>query len=308
MIDPYYRTINGFLVLIEKEWLSYGHQFGYRNGFFTKELSQDERSPIFLQWLDCVNQLLHQFPNIFEFNNQLLLFIAYHINSAKYGSFLFNSEYERKSKVYNAKNMTVSIWTDILECVHNSNDENIPINAENLNEINKFNFLNTFYDEKTNFFNKNIIPNFGFHKIRLWEEYFFRYIIFPDFGKFNVENIILNNNLKNNENYENGDVNLNKTNKSLKNTLNQLHQSKIKITNNMFFELNKRYDDNLKIEKNKEIDSLKEAIKDLCENINFSIEDFSILSNKSKNTLIRVSNSFPHQSEGYYQFKHNKIE
>lgn len=67
ILDPYYRTIEGFQVLIEREWLSFGHKFGDRNNV------DGEQSPVFLQWLDCVYQVTNQYPASFEFNGNFLV-------------------------------------------------------------------------------------------------------------------------------------------------------------------------------------------------------------------------------------------
>ena len=94
MLDPYYRTVKGFQVLIEKDWLSFGHMFGKRLGNYSSgDLSN--RSPVFIQWLDCVHQVWHQAPSEFEFNADLLLFLAETLQNGKYGTFFCNSEAER---------------------------------------------------------------------------------------------------------------------------------------------------------------------------------------------------------------------
>jgi len=115
MLDPYYRTLKGFVVLIEKEWLSFGHKFGDRMAWSADGWRDEkERSPIFIQFLDCVHQCLVQSRDAYEFNEELLLFLASHAqSSAWFGNFLFNSEKERYEA--HASFHLVSIWTHVLE-------------------------------------------------------------------------------------------------------------------------------------------------------------------------------------------------
>ena len=91
LLDPYYRTILGFRDLIEKDFCSFGHLFDSRVG----SIVSDDRSPIFLQFLDVVWHIMRQFPTAFEFTEVYLIFIADASFSRCFSTFLGDSERER---------------------------------------------------------------------------------------------------------------------------------------------------------------------------------------------------------------------
>jgi len=109
-MDPHYRTISGLLILIQKEFCSFGHCF--RTRLANGEKVSNEFSPVFLQWLECIYQLTIQFPSAFEFTAALLLFIGKEAISNRYGTFLTDSEKERTEKV---QPHTLSLWSAILD-------------------------------------------------------------------------------------------------------------------------------------------------------------------------------------------------
>ncbi|KAK7467356.1 phosphatidylinositol-3-phosphatase ymr1 [Stygiomarasmius scandens] len=145
-LDPYYRTIRGFEILIEKDWLSFGHKFLDRCGHlssdkffvsptepsnsgggaeaaqaffasvqnrFTSQNHIKETSPIFHQFLETVRQIQRQFPERFEFNERFLHQLYYHLYSCQFGTFLFNCEKDRRVGDGTSPppiERTVSIW------------------------------------------------------------------------------------------------------------------------------------------------------------------------------------------------------
>ncbi|XP_036764297.2 myotubularin-related protein 1 isoform X2 [Manis pentadactyla] len=109
MLDGHYRTIKGFEALVEKEWISFGHKFALRVGHGNDNHADADRSPIFLQFIDCVWQMTRQFPSAFEFNELFLITILDHLYSCLFGTFLCNCEQQRfKEDVFTK---TLSLWS-----------------------------------------------------------------------------------------------------------------------------------------------------------------------------------------------------
>ena len=111
ILDPYYRTIEGFLVLIEKEWITFGHNFRQRSGMGVKcdidispivgeycnarqhdiqkiDTNDNDSSPIFTQFIECVEIIRKQQPNVFEFNESYLVFILDSLYNCFFANFL----------------------------------------------------------------------------------------------------------------------------------------------------------------------------------------------------------------------------
>jgi hypothetical protein len=121
LIDPYARTLDGFAVLVEKEWTAFGHRFATRtgtggSGHDRGDHKDGQRSPVFLQWLDAVWQLWRQCPGHFQFSERLLVALADHAYAGCFGTFLFDCERERVAHgVYTG---TESLWAVVLRSRH----------------------------------------------------------------------------------------------------------------------------------------------------------------------------------------------
>nr|XP_027195785.1 myotubularin-related protein 6-like [Dermatophagoides pteronyssinus] len=106
ILDPFYRTIDGFQTLIEKDWLAFGHKFNDRCGHINGD--NREMAPVFTQFLDVIWQIMQQNPCAFEFNERFLISINDFVYNVQFGTFLCNCERERNELRLSKR--TFSVW------------------------------------------------------------------------------------------------------------------------------------------------------------------------------------------------------
>jgi len=124
LLDPYYRTREGFSCLVEKDFMAFGHPFHTRcahgegrgdsgpsasKDSSTSSTNEGQISPVFIQFLDCVYQLVHQYPEMFEFNTKYLLLLSEHVYSCRFGTMLCDTEREREV-VASIRQRTHCLW------------------------------------------------------------------------------------------------------------------------------------------------------------------------------------------------------
>ncbi|VVC32555.1 Hypothetical protein CINCED_3A001526 [Cinara cedri] len=110
MIDSYFRSIVGLQTLIQKEWVVMGHQFCTRLGHINN--TDSLKSPLLLLFLDCVWQLLQQFPTKFEFTETYLTTLWDTSHISIFDTFLFDCEQDRHHATNDGTNPLIlrSIW------------------------------------------------------------------------------------------------------------------------------------------------------------------------------------------------------
>lgn len=98
LLDPFFRTIAGFQVLIEKEWIAYGYPISWSEeaSQYSGSSTEDSLAPIsFIQFLDATWQLWTAFPSAFEFTDDFVLFILDNACSSRFGTLECSHDDER---------------------------------------------------------------------------------------------------------------------------------------------------------------------------------------------------------------------
>jgi len=163
LLDPYFRTFDGFATLVEKDFISFGHPFQMRcgHGFDSHTRPDNEMSPIFLQFLDCTYQLVSQFPHYFEFSTKYVLVVLDHVYSCRFGTFLGNSDKEREQM---GRDDCTSLWSYI---------------KYNKALLRNPHYLDPFLEDTPT--THILLPNLSkiLRNVTVWKEFFYRWSSVP---------------------------------------------------------------------------------------------------------------------------------
>ncbi|KAH8368521.1 hypothetical protein KR084_012689 [Drosophila pseudotakahashii] len=118
LLDPHFRTIDGFQSLVQKEWVALEHPFQRRLGHVypaqqaggSAELLDSEQSPVFLLFLDCVWQLLQQFPDEFEFTQTYLTTLWDSCFMPIFDTFQFDTQAQRLKAARESQLVHRPVW------------------------------------------------------------------------------------------------------------------------------------------------------------------------------------------------------
>jgi len=176
ILDPFYRTLQGFMILVEKEWIQFAFPFCTRRKSAELKSEISERDIIqdgdtrFLPFLACVWHISQATPSMFEFNESLLLFLADQSGFGRFGTFLTGVDHddisgtpdhstenrnyigkERLTFERTVKHKIASVWNYV--------------------DFHKDQFFNPLYIFEPGLINLNLRPN----QFSLWNSYFRRY-------------------------------------------------------------------------------------------------------------------------------------
>ncbi|XP_030752601.1 myotubularin-related protein 10-A [Sitophilus oryzae] len=158
ILDSHFRTKYGFQSLIQKDWVMLGHPFANRLGhILSKKL---EQSPVFLLFLDCVWQLIQQYPTAFQISDTYLTTLWDSAHISLFETFLFNCHHQRILATMGSLGPQIvlrSIW-DWREQFY---DRDIAL------------FCNPLYDDS---FKGTLDPSPKLYNLEVWGQCYFRWI------------------------------------------------------------------------------------------------------------------------------------
>nr|DBA25482.1 TPA: hypothetical protein GDO54_009862 [Pyxicephalus adspersus] len=104
-------------------WGQAGHPFQHRCAQSAYSNSKQKwEAPTFLLFLDCVWQILRQFPCSFQFNERFLVTLFEQAYASQFGTFLCNNEYERSVLRLNA-------YEEMIHIIEYNKELQVKVNA-----------------------------------------------------------------------------------------------------------------------------------------------------------------------------------